>query len=93
MAQLLPGLGQAYLFPQVRILEDIDCHLATANLPNTDEPWAVLTDSSPSLQTFACYGRRFGGIEPHFKDYKSVGFELLRSHLKGRPSSDTIYQK
>jgi hypothetical protein len=36
----------------------------------------------PSLQTFALYGQRFGGIEPHFKDYKSAAFELIRSHLR-----------
>jgi hypothetical protein len=82
VAQLLPEPGQANLFHHVRILEDISCHLATANLPTADEPWAVITDSPPSLQTFACYGRRFGGIEPHFKDYKSAGFELIRSHLR-----------
>lgn len=82
VAQLLPELGQANLFHQVTILEDISCHLATANLPSADEPWAVLTDCPPTLQTFACYGRRFGGIEPHFKDYKSAGFELVRSHLR-----------
>jgi hypothetical protein len=82
VAQLLPEPGQANLFHHVRILEDISCHLATANLATADEPWAVLTDSPPTLQTFACYGRRFGGIEPHFKDYKSAGFELVRSHLR-----------
>lgn len=82
VAQLLPEPGQANLFHQVRILSDISCHLATANLPTADEPWAVLTDSPPTLQTFACYGRRFGGIEPHFKDYKSAAFELIRSHLR-----------
>jgi hypothetical protein len=27
-----------------------------------------------SLQTFALYGKRFGGIEPHFKDYKSAAW-------------------
>jgi hypothetical protein len=43
----------------------------------------VLTDSSPSLPALASYGRRFGGIEPHFKDYKSVGFTQVRSHLRG----------
>lgn len=82
VTQLLPQPGQANLFHQVRILSDISCHLATANLTTTDEPWAVLTDSPPTLQTFACYGRRFGGIEPHFKDYKSAAFELIRSHLR-----------
>jgi hypothetical protein len=34
------------------------------------------------LQTFVLYGKRFGGIEPHFKDYKSAAFEVLRSHLR-----------
>jgi hypothetical protein len=46
------------------------------------EPWAVLSDVPPSLQTFEVYGQRFGGIEPHFKDYKSAAFDLIRSHLR-----------
>ena len=82
VAQLLLLPEQAYLFHHVRILEDISCHLARANLPTANETWAVLTDCPPTLQTFACYGRRFGGIEPHFKDYKSGGFELVRSHWR-----------
>jgi hypothetical protein len=46
------------------------------------EAWAVITDTSPSVQTFALYGQRFGGIEPHFKDYKSAAFALPRSRLR-----------
>jgi hypothetical protein len=79
---LLSPLQQAYLFHNVAVLDDIASHLATAHLPDADEPWAVLSDQPPSLQTFACYGNRFGGIEPHFKDYKSAAFEVLRSHLR-----------
>lgn len=45
------------------------------------EPWAVRADSSLSLQTFE-YGQRFGGIEPHFKDYKSAAFDLIGSNLR-----------
>jgi hypothetical protein len=45
-------------------------------------PRAVLTDKPLSLQTFALYGQRFGGVEPHFKDYKSAGFEIIRSHIR-----------
>jgi hypothetical protein len=41
----------------------------------------VLSDVPPSLQTFASYDQRFGGIEPHFKDYKSAAFELIRSKI------------
>jgi hypothetical protein len=40
-----------------------------------------MTDKSPSVQTFAVYGQRFGGIEPHFKDYKFAAFELPCSKL------------
>jgi hypothetical protein len=42
----------------------------------------VLANQLPSLQTFAEYGQRFGGIEPHFKDYKSATFDLTRSHIR-----------
>ena len=82
VAQLLPPGKQAYCFHHITILGDIDCHLATANPPIADEPWAVLSDRTPSLQTFALYAQRFGGIEPHFKDYKSAAFRLDASHLR-----------
>jgi hypothetical protein len=39
--------------------------------------------SAQALATFELYGQRFGGIEPHFKDYKSAAFDLVRSHLRG----------
>jgi hypothetical protein len=82
VAALLPPLGEAYLFREVNVLQDIECHLATAHLALAGEAWAVLSDVPPSLQTFEVYGQRFGGIEPHFKDYKSAAFELIRSHLR-----------
>lgn len=82
VADLLPPKEEAYLFRDVTILQDIKCHLATAHLAMAGEAWAVLTDVPPSLQTFEVYGQRFGGIEPHFKDYKSAAFELIRSHLR-----------
>jgi hypothetical protein len=80
--QLFPTAHQAYLFENVRVLEDIDCHLATAHVPQAKDTWAVLSDATPSLQTFALYGQRFGGIEPHFKDYKSAAFNVLHSGLR-----------
>lgn len=42
----------------------------------------MISDVPPSLRTFKLYGCRFGGIEPHFKDYKSAGFELIRTKLR-----------
>jgi hypothetical protein len=44
--------------------------------------FSLVNGSPPSLQPFEIYGQRFGGIEPHFKDYKSAGFDLIRSHLR-----------
>lgn len=79
---LLPPSEEVYLFNQVSVLNDIDCHLATANLSSAGDAWAVLSKQPVSLQAFALYGQRFGGIEPHFKDYKSAAFDILRSHLR-----------
>lgn len=89
--QLFPPTDQAYLFEQVTVLGDIACHLATAQASEADEPWAVLSDQPPSLQTFALYGSRFGGIEPQFKDYKSAAFEVLRSHLRDAPALTCLF--
>jgi hypothetical protein len=82
VADLLPPMEEAYLYRDVTVLQDINCHLAIANLSIAGEAWAVLSDVPPSLQTFASYGQRFGGIEPHFKDYKSAAFELIRSKIR-----------
>jgi len=82
VADLLPEPEQAFLFNDVTILGDIQCHLATARLSMAQEAWAVITDKPPSVQTFALYSQRFGGIEPHFKDYKSAAFELPRSRIR-----------
>lgn len=90
VSQLLPPQGEAYLFADITVLQDIECHLATANLALAGEAWAVLSSEPPSLQTFAVYGQRFGGIEPHFKDYKSAGFELIRSRLRGAPALNCL---
>jgi hypothetical protein len=79
---LFPPPHQAYLFHQVRVLDDIEAHLDTARVPEAQDPWAVLSSDPPSLQTFALYGQRFGGIEPHVKDYKSAAFEILESGLR-----------
>jgi hypothetical protein len=82
VAQLFPEGKQAHLFEGVRVIDDVDCNLATAYWPKAKEQWAVLTDMPLSLQVFARYGKRFGGIEPHFIDYKSAAFEVLRSRVR-----------
>ena len=34
------------------------------------------------MATPQLYGKRFGGIEPRFKDYKSGTFDILRSKIR-----------
>jgi hypothetical protein len=46
------------------------------------DSWTVLSSSPPSLPTFEQYGQRFDGTEPHFKDYKSAGFDLSFACLR-----------
>ncbi len=41
----------------------------------------MLSSQSVSLQTFALYGQRFGGIKHHFKDYKSAALDVCDSGL------------
>jgi hypothetical protein len=82
-----PPPEQAYLVGPVQVLGDVEAHLATAHVPGAQDTWAVLSSQPVSLQTFALYGRRFGGIEPHFKDYKSAAFDVLDSGLR---EADTV---
>lgn len=82
LKELFPPKDQVYLFPKVKVIGDVECNLGTANCRGVKEPWAVLTDTPLSLQTFQLYGKRFGGIEPRFKDYKSGTFEILRSKIR-----------
>lgn len=91
VAELLPPANQASLFTQVKILDGIECHLATATVSQAQESWAVVTSEPPSLQTFAIYGRRFGGIEPHFKDYKSAAFDIPKSRLRSAQALSNLF--
>jgi Transposase DDE domain len=82
LKELLPPKDRVYLFPNVKVIGDVECNLGTANCRGVKEAWAVLTDTPLSLQTFQLYGKRFGGIEPRFKDYKSGTFDILRSKIR-----------
>jgi hypothetical protein len=77
-----PPPEQAYLVGPVRVLGDMDAHLATAHVPGAQDTWAALSHQAVSLQTFALYGQRFSGIEPHVKDYKSAALNVLDSGLR-----------
>jgi hypothetical protein len=91
VSQLTPPPQPAYLYRNVQVFADIACHLATAQLSAAKDAWTVLSDHPPSLQTFALYGQRFGGIEPHFKDYKSAAFEVLQSGLRNAQALTCLF--
>ena len=90
VVDLIAPKEQAYLFHRVTILDDIECELATANLSIAGEEWMVFSDQWASLSAFKRYGERYGGIEPHFKDYQSAGFELPDSRLRGAQALSTL---
>lgn len=79
---LIPPVGEAHLLHNVTVLTDVHCHLATAQIHAGADSWAVLSNQPTSLNSFTLYGQRFGGIEPHFKDYKSAAFKVTDSHLR-----------
>lgn len=52
----------------------------------------MLRDQPPSLLRFAFYGKPFGGLEPHFKAYKSAAFEGWRSHLRAAQALTCLFR-
>ena len=82
VATLKPLAKVAFLYPDVKILGDINCHFAIADCPEAKEAWAIVTSIRTTGDIFKVYGARFGGIEPHFKDHKSGTFNLPKSRLR-----------
>ena len=54
------------------------------------EPWAVITDEEPSLQTLWQYGLRFR-VEELFLDSKSGAFELEESRIRDSKFLERLY--
>lgn len=91
VAELSPAPGEVRLFPDVKILGGHTGHLALASWPGAQEVWSVFSRRPVSLQTFAEYGKRFGGIELFFKDCKSAGFDWTRSHIRNLTALSNLF--
>jgi hypothetical protein len=91
VADLLPLSGMVHLYSEVEILGNIQCHLATGDWPEAKESWAVLTNRALSVDIFALYGQRFGGVEPYFKDNKSAAFDLKQSRLRDADALSCLF--
>ena len=79
VGSLYPPLGEACLYRQVGLWLDGThrCNLVLATVRGAAEPWAVITDEAPSLQTLWQYALRFR-VEELFLDSKSGAFEERR---------------
>lgn len=87
-----PNKGEAKLMQDVRLWSPGTdrTHLALANVRGAREPWAVITDEPPSLQTFWQYSQRFA-VEELFLDSKSGAFGLTDVRLRSVQALKRLY--
>jgi hypothetical protein len=74
---LYPPKSEAVFYHHVGLWLDgeLSCNIVLANVKGVREPWAVITEEEPSLQTLWQYGLRFR-VEELFLDSKSGAFQL-----------------
>jgi len=89
---LWPKKAEAYLYHNVGLWLDgkYRCNIILANVRGVQEPWAVITDENPSLQTLWQYGMRFC-IEELFLDSKSGVFQLEDSKIRHAKALERLY--
>ncbi|MEB3309652.1 MAG: transposase [Snowella sp.] len=90
--ELYPPKRQACFYHNVQVWQDVrlTAHLALASVPGVKDNWAILTDESPTLDTFWQYGLRFR-IEHLFLDSKSGIFDWQNSHVRSAASLERLY--
>lgn len=89
---LWPAKGQAVFYHNVGLWLDGEyrCNIVLANVKGVKEPWAVITDEEPSLQTLWQYGLRFR-VEELFLDSKSGAFQLEESRIRDSKALERLY--
>lgn len=87
-----PKLGEAVFYRHVGLWQDGHhrCNLVAASPKGVKEPWAVITDEPPSLQTLWQYALRFR-VEELFLDSKSGAFELQDARLRSAFALERLY--
>ena len=92
VGQLWPRLGEATFYRNVGLWSDglHRCNLVLATVQGAKEPWAVITDEPPTLETLWQYALRFR-IEELFLDSKSGAFELEDSRLRSTEALERLY--
>lgn len=89
---LYPPKSEAVFYHHVGLWSDgeIRCNIVLANVKGVKEPWAVITDEQPSLQTLWQYGLRLR-VEELFLDSKSGAFQLEESRIRDCQSLERLY--
>jgi hypothetical protein len=89
---LCPHKAEAILCHDVGLWLDgkYRCNIILANVRGVKEPWAVITDENPSLQTLWQYGLRFR-VEELFLDSKSGVFQLEDSKIRNCKALERLY--
>lgn len=89
---LWPKKAEAVLYQNVGLWLDGEyrCNIVLANVRGVKEPWAVITDENPSLQTLWQYGLRFR-VEELFLDSKSGVFQLEDSKIRSDKALERLY--
>ena len=92
VAAIYPKLGEAAFYRNVGLWRDgvHRCHLVLASPAGVKEPWAVITDEPPTLQTLWQYALRFR-VEELFLDSKSGAFKLEDSRLRSAFALERLY--
>jgi hypothetical protein len=89
---LYPPKSEAALSHHVGLWLDGEhrCNIVLANVRGVQEPWAVITDESPSLPTLWQYGLRFR-VEELFLDSQSGVFQLESSKIRESKALERLY--
>lgn len=89
---LYPPKSEAILYHNVGLWLDGECrsNFVLANVKGVKEPWAVITDEEPTLQTLWQYALRFR-IEELFLDSKSGVFQMEESKIRDRKALERLY--
>ncbi len=89
---LWPKKGEATFYHNVGLwLEGkYRSNIVLASVRGVKEPWAVITDEEPSLETLWQYGFRFR-VEELFLDSKSGAFQLEESKIRSKKSLERLY--
>lgn len=88
-----PALGEATFYRHVGLWQDGThrCNLVLASVKGVKEPWAVITDEPPSLQTLWQYALRFRALGVVFGSASQGPMRLEDSRLRSVDALERLY--